>query len=86
MRLTLIAIFALLFLFGGVGCGPIGPMPIPDRLSDDDQKKMTESWEKALQPADRLDRQAILDALICTQAYQMGVDRLHFRSEVVACW
>ena len=50
------------------------------------QKKISASWEKALQPVDRLDRQAILDALICTQAYQMGVDRLHFRSEVVACW
>jgi hypothetical protein len=64
-----------------VGCGPMGTSPMPPRLEADQQKNIDDSWEKAVNPHDQLDRQAILDSLILTQAYQVGVDRLHFRSE-----
>jgi hypothetical protein len=51
------------------------------RLDDEGQKKIDEAWEKALSPLDRLDHQKLLDALIGTNAYQLGVDKLYFRSE-----
>jgi hypothetical protein len=68
-------------IFVVAGCGPVGPAPMPDRLSDESQKRIDESWERALQPVDKLERQALLDAIVFTQAYQVGVDRLSFRSE-----
>jgi hypothetical protein len=64
-----------------VGCGPMGSGPMPPRLEADEQKKIDDSWNQALTPPDRLDPQATLDALILSQAYQVGVDRLSFRSE-----
>jgi hypothetical protein len=54
---------------------------MPPRLEDAEQKQVDESWDKALDPVDKLDRQALLDALILSQAYQAGVDKLTFRSE-----
>jgi hypothetical protein len=61
-------------------CGPL-QTPMPPRLDDEGQKAIDESWDKALSPVDRFDHQGILDLLISTQAYQVGVDRLTFRSE-----
>lgn len=63
-----------------VGCGPLRT-PLPAPLADDDQKSIDEAWEKALTPMDRLDNQALLDAFLITAAYQVGVDKLSFRSE-----
>ncbi|HKB03967.1 MAG TPA: hypothetical protein VKD90_17220 [Gemmataceae bacterium] len=63
------------------GCGPMGSGPMPPRLQDDEQKQVDESWDKALTPVDKLDRQSVLDALVLSQAYQAGVDKLLFRSE-----
>ena len=63
-----------------VGCLPM-QVPLPKRLTDDEQKAVNESWEKVLAPVGRLDNQALLDLLILTQAYQNGVDKLEFRSE-----
>jgi hypothetical protein len=77
--LSISALAATIFILAG--CNPIGPKPMVDRLSDEDHKAITESWNKALTPPDKLDRQAFLDVLIYTQAYQVGVDRLTFRSE-----
>jgi hypothetical protein len=77
--LSISAIAGAIFLVAG--CGPVGPKPMAERLSDDDQKALDESWNKALAPVDKLDRQALLDVLVYTQAYQVGVDRLTFRSE-----
>lgn len=63
-----------------VGCLPM-QVPLPQRLGDGDQKKVDDAWEKVLSPVDRHDNQALLDILVVTQAYQMGVDKLEFRSE-----
>jgi hypothetical protein len=64
-----------------VGCGPMGSGPMPPRLEPDEQKKIDDAWDQALTPVDHLDRQATLDTLIVSQAFQAGVDRLEFRSE-----
>lgn len=64
-----------------VGCGPMGSGPMPPRLDPEQQKNIDDSWNKALSPPNNLDNQAILDALILTSAYEIGVDRLMFRSE-----
>jgi hypothetical protein len=77
---TLLSICALSVLALS-GCGPMGSGPMPPRLQDDEQKQVDESWNNALTPVDKLDRQAILDALVLSQAYQAGVDKLLFRSE-----
>jgi hypothetical protein len=51
------------------------------RLNEEEQKQIDESWDKALSPIDRLDHNALLDAMVVTGAYQRGVDRLMFYSE-----
>lgn len=63
-----------------VGCGPLHT-PMPPRLDEETQAKVDVAWNDAFTPPDRLDRQALLDAFVETQAYQNGVDRLMLRSE-----
>jgi hypothetical protein len=63
-----------------VGCGPM-KAPLPARLDDETQKKVDESWDRALTPADRLDHQDLLDVMVGTQAYQLGVDTFALRAE-----
>jgi hypothetical protein len=62
------------------GCGPM-QMPMPVRLDAEGQKNIRESWDKALTPIDHFDHSALLDVFLLTQAYQVGVDKLSFRSE-----
>lgn len=62
------------------GCGPL-QTPLPPRLDDEHQKSIDESWDKALSPVDRFNNQSLLDTLVITQGYQLGVDKLEFRSE-----
>jgi hypothetical protein len=77
---ALLSVCALsIFLLSG--CGPMGSGPMPPRLQADEQKQVDASWDQALTPVDKLNRQALLDTLILSQAYQAGVDRLTFRSE-----
>jgi len=59
----------------------MGSGPLPPRLEEAEQKQIDESWDKALTPVEKLDRQGLLDALVVSQAYQAGVDKLTFRSE-----
>jgi hypothetical protein len=70
-----------LALLAVAGCGPVTSGPLPSPLLDEQQRSVDESWERALTPVDRLEREPLLDALILTQAYQLGVDRLTLRSE-----
>ena len=56
-------------------------MPMPVRLDADGQKNLDQSWDKALTPVERFDHPALLDVFLLTQAYQVGVDKLSFRSE-----
>jgi hypothetical protein len=62
------------------GCGPM-MAPMSFKLDEEQQKRYDEFWEQAAKPADRLSRQELLDAVGVTSAFQLGVDRLTFRSE-----
>jgi hypothetical protein len=62
------------------GCGPL-QRPMVARLGEEGQKKIDESWEKALAPVNQLDHQTLLDVFITTGAYQLGVDKVYFCSE-----
>jgi hypothetical protein len=77
-RLLLLGCCAAATVF--CGCGPM-QMPMPVRLDDKAQKKIDESWDKALTPLDRFDHAAMLDAFLLSHAYQLGVDKLTFHSE-----
>jgi hypothetical protein len=81
MRTPVLTALMTAGILSAVGCNPIGPKPMVERLSDEDQRAVTESWNKALDPVDKLDRKAFLDILVYAQAYQVGVDRLNLRSE-----
>jgi len=72
---------AVVSMIAAAGCGPVTSGPLPTPLRDEEQRSVDESWERALTPVDRLEREPLLDALILTQAYQLGVDRLTLRSE-----
>jgi hypothetical protein len=63
-----------------VGCGPMAG-PMPPRLEANDQKQIDDAWEQALAPVGKHDRQTWLDTFVVTQAFQVGVDSLDFRSE-----
>jgi hypothetical protein len=54
---------------------------MPVRLDDEGQKKIDESWNKAFAELDKIDHQQLLDIFVGTGAYQLGVDKLHLRSE-----
>lgn len=63
-----------------VGCGPL-QKPMVHRPDDSQQREIDNAWNRALAPLDKLDRQEWLDLFVGAQAYQLGVDRLTFRSE-----
>ncbi|MDB5310718.1 MAG: hypothetical protein JWO38_4920 [Gemmataceae bacterium] len=63
-----------------VGCGPM-PTPMPKRFEGDTQKELDTSWDKAFTPAERFDHQGLLDVMVGTQAYQLGVDTFSLRAE-----
>jgi hypothetical protein len=54
---------------------------MPARLTEEEQKEVQKSWDKALAPVGRLDHQLLLDVMVGTGAYQYGVDTVYFRSE-----
>lgn len=62
------------------GCGPLS-RPIPERLHPDDQKDVDASWDRALAPVNKHDRQTWLDVFVLAYAHEHGIDRLTFRSE-----
>ena len=64
-------------------CGYHGPLGIPmvERLSDDEQKQIDEGWGNMFTPAERLDRELLLDTLITYQLHHRGVDSLRLVSE-----
>ena len=74
------AILGVVCVVTAAGCGPL-TMPMPARLEPSAQSAIDDAWDKAFAPADRLSSQALLDTLMTTQGYQVGVDRLLMRSE-----
>ena len=65
----------------GIGChGPL-PVPMVQRLGDEEQLEVDESWENMFAPVGRLDRSLLLDAIMAYELHTRGVDRLHMTSE-----
>ena len=75
---TCVLLMACLIQCGG--CGPL-TMPMPARLDAESQSRVEESWNNAFTPTNRLSSQALLDTLMVSQGFQVGVDRLFMRSE-----
>jgi len=63
-----------------LGCGPMNA-PLPARLDPETQQAIDNGWNRALAPPERLGHQDLLDVLVGTQAYQLGVDSFTFRAE-----
>lgn len=74
-------IFASLPLLVLAGCGPFHNVPMPPRPDEEMQQQIDASWDKILTPVGQLNSQELLDVMIGTGAYQIGVDRLSFTSE-----
>jgi hypothetical protein len=79
-RLALLSPACALAFLAVVGCGPM-KVPLPARLDDETQKKVDKSWDRAFTPADRLAHQDLLDVMVGTQAYQLGIDTFVLRAE-----
>ena len=79
-RLALLSPACALAFLAVVGCGPM-KVPLPARLDDETQKKVDKSWDRAFTPADRLAHQDLLDVMVGTQAYQLGIDTFALRAE-----
>lgn len=67
-------------LLVAVGCGPL-TAPLPVRLSPETQKAFDDGWNRSLTPPEKLGHQELLDVLVGTQAYQLGIDTFTFRAE-----
>jgi hypothetical protein len=73
-------LWVLVAALGFCGCGPLmGPMTV--RLKEDQQKVIDGMWNNMLTPADRLDRELLLDVVCEYWLFQLGVDRLHMVAE-----
>jgi hypothetical protein len=55
--------------------------PMVSRLSEEDQRRVDDSWTNMFSPPDRLDRTLLLDVLVTHQMHQLGIDRLTMVSE-----
>jgi hypothetical protein len=70
----------LLPALGFCGCGPL-MRPMTIRLEADQQRMVDQMWNNMLTPADRLDRELLLDVVCVYALFQVGVDRLHMVAE-----
>ena len=75
VRLTLIAFTLLL-----ASCGPF-VMPMFHRLDDEQQAAADQVWHNMLTPANRLDRQTLLDTVCVNYLYGTGIDRASYHAE-----
>lgn len=63
------------------GCALFGVKPIPQRLTAEGQQRYDYGWQHFVAQGNNVEHTAMLDALLLTQAWHAGVDRLHLRSE-----
>lgn len=61
------------------GCS--GIVPMPDRLGDVRQNKLDDGWSRVASGEAGIDREYLLDIIIVTNAWHVGVDRLDLRVE-----
>src|SRR5580765_3227054 len=80
MKAVLLAVVAPLVSLTGCMMGPL-TIPMVQRLEPESQRMVDESWKNMLTPPQRLDRTLLLDVICNMQLFQVGVDRVNFRSE-----
>jgi hypothetical protein len=80
MNRTFLPMLACALALVFTGCGPM-QSPMPQRLPEESQKEIDACWDRAFTPAEKLDHQALLDVMVGTQAYQLGVDTFSLRAE-----
>jgi hypothetical protein len=51
------------------------------RLSPADQQQVDSIWDNMLTPAQRVDRDTLLDAIVLNQLHDVGVDEIHMCSK-----
>ncbi len=78
-RLNSIRLWSVTALGVIVGCGPLS-MPMVARLGADDQARVDRAWEHLTARVTEVDRTLLLDAMIASQMYQIGVDQLEMVS------
>jgi hypothetical protein len=78
LRLTAVVPLCALALIVA-GCHPRSPLP--DRHGDETQQKFDAVWNRAFTPADKLNRQDLLDVLVGLDAIREGVDVFAMRAE-----
>lgn len=61
--------------------GPLGSAPFVERLSEESQAEVDQSWSNLITPADRHDRLTLLDVMVINGLYYRGVDSLEMVSQ-----
>lgn len=61
-------------------CGPMTRV-LPTPLDGASQREVDAAWTHLLSPVDRANRDELLNVIAMTGAYQLGVERLEFRSQ-----
>ena len=72
---------ALALVLTVAGCSSLVARPMVARLQPEQQSQIDDSWDNMLSPPERLDRMLLLDTVLAGQLYQIGADRVQFRSE-----
>lgn len=78
-RTALLSIIVSLLFSVGCRLGEMGPMPM--RLDVETQHEINQMWQNALTPANRLDRDLLMDVLLKYAMYWHGVDRVRATAE-----
>lgn len=76
-RLTLLALGCVLL----PGCALFGVKPMPQRLDEGAQQRCDYGWQHLVAQGDEVEHTDMLDVLLLTQVWHVGVDRLYLRSE-----
>lgn len=81
MRATSLTIVLLASGLFAAGChGPL-TRPMVQRLDEDSQAEVDESWNNMMASPERLNHTLLLDVILTSQFHQRGVDRLNMVSE-----
>lgn len=75
----MLRVFFLSCVIVNVGC--MGDfVPIPERLSDERQVKLTQSWDQMVSRGEEVDWTTLADVVMLHRLWHVGVDELEFRS------
>lgn len=76
---TLMTVLLLACL--NTGCHGLSTKPMPERLSDEQQREYDYGWDQLVAQRSAAERETLLDALLLSQAWHAGVDRFQLVAE-----